>query len=794
MENQNTKKVLSECSNTQPNLYLGCGNPVNSMKKMDFLFTSGSSDAPAANLCTSTAISESLVSTRINNPPIIMNDTDDLTTSRRKSTNVEIASNQVTPSRGLSDCVAVDYKMNPELFTSQNKEEFKHILKKLRRRSTIGARGSPENNHLIQYIARQRRMKVQENLSQSSPCQDRNTLLKDKIAAFQSSFKALEETEEKAVHIHSTSNTRLHEQSTLSQTWSPEDMNDAFEENLTDKCMNGEGISVDIQMHSPKFPSWKPLLSGTNVMSKAVLVSPANAVESTGVSLVATPSTGISKSESGEDKKLSRNDTSQPSNKKVQFSEKQSFEIFDESKPPITPVGKGHSFPNSLRSVLKKTPVKIVSEGLKDLQGSSGEMATPICTGSFGPEERKNNSPDHHAPLIRTARNSDKRKCAVKAKKIIATKIEGQNQLSKLQKAKPSTKSKKTPAVRPKAAGKRRGRGKKKEEQKVFYGPRERILKKPLLSPILEITENASFRSSYPNTPSLNVSTSDDSSSDLHAKFIDDMMENKTNLPHAVGVDSHDQPSSPQEEDGLASSSVQLQELALNNGKQWFPGYVPEKISPEKLKSSLNGNEQVVGRDCLSSRTEMQLVELLNICGPTKNIKAKENSFFTVDFSAEVMSESNGVSFERNPRISRKSTEDFLNPEGTKSNSPGVPGGNLDRLPSCPWTADDIALLNHFEENRNITKKVRRSMRGQKDAKGEGLAWVEIPCKVPKRLSSVGPQESKYIVSKPYGPRRRSFCASEGSQLPVVGLESNTSASHLENLDKCQKGNMKFER
>ncbi|KAG8141332.1 hypothetical protein E2320_006960 [Naja naja] len=732
MENQHTKKVLSEYSNTQHNMYLGCGNTANSMKKMDFLFTSGSSDAPAANLCTSTAISESLGSTLINNSPIVMNDTDDLTTSRRKCTSIEIASNQVTPSRGLSDSMAVDYKINPELFTSQNKEEFKHILKKLRRRSTIGARGSPENNHLIQYIARQRRMKVQESLSQqSSPCQDRNTLLKDKIAAFQSSFKALDETEEKAVHIHSTSNTTLHEQSTLSQTRSPEDMNNAFEENLTNKCMSGDGISVDIQMHSPKFPSWKPLLSGTNVMSKAVLVSPANAVESTGVSLVATPSTGISKSESGEDKELSRNDTSQPSSKKVRFSEKQSFEIFDESKPPITPVGKGHSFPNSLRSVLKKTSVKIVSEGLKDLQGSSREMATPICTGSFDPEERKNNSPDHQAPLIRTTQNSAKRKCVVKAEKNLATKTEAQNQLSKLQKAKTSTKSKKTLV--------------------------------------------------------------NDSLSDLHAKFIDDMAENKMSLPHAVGVDSHDQPSSPQEEDGLASSSVQLQELAVNNGKQWLPGYVPEKVSPEKLKSSLNGNEQVVGRDCLSGRTEMQLVELLNICGPTKNNKAKENSFFTIDFAAEVMSKSNRVSFERNPRISRKSTEDFLKPEGTKSNSPGVPGGNLDALPSCPWTADDIALLNHFEENRNITKKVRRSMRGQKDAEGEGLAWIEVPCKVPKRLSSVGPQESKYAVSNPYGPRRRSFCASEGSQLPVVGLESNTSASHLENLDKCQKGNMKFE-
>ncbi|XP_013912344.1 PREDICTED: cell division cycle-associated protein 2-like [Thamnophis sirtalis] len=631
--------------------------------------------------------------------------------------------------------------------------------------------------------------------SKSSPCHLRNTLLKDKIAAFQSSFKALEETEEKTVHILPTSNTKLPEQSTLSQTWCPEDTNNAFEENLNNKFMNRDGISVDIQMHSSRFPPQKPLLSGANVMPKAIQVSPANAVETTRVSLVAAPSTGVSKNERGEDKELSRNNTSQPSSKKVRFSEKQRLQIFDESKPPITPVGKGHSFPNSLRSVLKKTPVKIASEGLKDLQGSSEEMATPICTGSFDPEERKDNSPDHQAPLIRPTRNSAKRKCVVEAEeKRLAIKIEVQNQLNQLQKAKTSTKFKKNPAVRPKVAGKRRGRKKKKQEQKVFYGPRERVSKKPFLSPIPEITENTSFCSSYPNTPTLNVSTSDDSLSVLHATFIDETAEDKKSLPCALGVDSHDQHSSPREEDGSASSFMQLQELALNNRKQCLPGYVPEKISPEKLKISLNGNEQVAGRDCLSSRTEMQLVELLNICGPSKNIKATENSFFTVDFATEVMSENNGVNFKRNPRKSRRLTEDLLRTKGTESKSPGnstgIPGGNLGELPPCSWTADDIALLNHFEENRNVTKKVRRSMRGQKDAESEGLAWVEIPCKAPKRLSLAGPQESKPAVSSLNGPRRRrSFCAlkAEKDQGVPVNVPRNRRASLGYKSDCCYR-------
>ncbi|KAM6432475.1 cell division cycle-associated protein 2 isoform 2-T3 [Liasis olivaceus] len=517
MENQNTTKVLSECSNTQRNLYLGHGNLTNSMKKMDYLFTRGSSGAPVANVCTSTVISESVNtvgSTLMNNHSGTMNDTNDLTTAKRKSevkTNIDIANSQVTPSRDFSDSTAADYGITPEFFTKQCKEESKNILKKFRRRSTIGARGSPENNSLIQYIAQQRRMKTQETLSQFSPFQHQNTLLKDKIAAFQSSFKSLEETEEKAIHIHITSNTRPHEPSELGQAQSLEDKNNVFEENLNNKFMNGDGVSADIQMLSTRFPSWEPLLSGTNIMSKAIPVSPVNTVESTSVSLVATPSMGISKSEcdpQSVNKELSRNDTSQHSCKKVRFSEKQNLEIFDESKPPVTPVEKGHLFSNSLRSVLKKTPVKILPEGLKDLQGSSEEVATPICPGISDLEELKNNSPDYLAPSIRTTRTSAKRKCVVKAEeKNLATKIEAKNQPGKFQKAKTSMKSKKAPAAQHKFMGKRKRRGKK--EQKALYGQRETILRKPLLSPILEAVEDASFFSSHSNTPTLNVSTSD---------------------------------------------------------------------------------------------------------------------------------------------------------------------------------------------------------------------------------------------------------------------------------------------
>ncbi|NXE08566.1 CDCA2 protein, partial [Lophotis ruficrista] len=59
--------------------------------------------------------------------------------------------------------------------------------------STIGVRGSPENNSLIQYLAQQRSNRQKEAFNQVSPFNRANVRsLKDKIDAFQSSFKDAE--------------------------------------------------------------------------------------------------------------------------------------------------------------------------------------------------------------------------------------------------------------------------------------------------------------------------------------------------------------------------------------------------------------------------------------------------------------------------------------------------------------------------------------------------------------------------------------------------------------------------
>ncbi|XP_041280788.1 cell division cycle-associated protein 2 [Onychostruthus taczanowskii] len=67
---------------------------------------------------------------------------------------------------------------------------------KFRRRSTIGLRGSPENNTLIRYLAQQRSSRQKEAFTQICPFKPASVRsLKDKIGAFQASFESLQEAE-----------------------------------------------------------------------------------------------------------------------------------------------------------------------------------------------------------------------------------------------------------------------------------------------------------------------------------------------------------------------------------------------------------------------------------------------------------------------------------------------------------------------------------------------------------------------------------------------------------------------
>uniref|UniRef100_A0A2K6CPW9 Cell division cycle associated 2 n=1 Tax=Macaca nemestrina TaxID=9545 RepID=A0A2K6CPW9_MACNE len=93
--------------------------------------------------------------------------------------------------------------ITPESFVRNSTGKSSSYLKKSRRRSAVGARGSPETNHLIRFIARQQNIKnarksplAQDSPSQGSPALYRNVnSLRERISAFQSAFHSIKENE-----------------------------------------------------------------------------------------------------------------------------------------------------------------------------------------------------------------------------------------------------------------------------------------------------------------------------------------------------------------------------------------------------------------------------------------------------------------------------------------------------------------------------------------------------------------------------------------------------------------------
>lgn len=91
----------------------------------------------------------------------------------------------------------------PESLVKNSSEKSSSYLKKSRRRSTIGTRGSPETNHLIRFIAQQRILKnakrsplAQDSPFHGSPGLYRNVnSLRERMSAFQSAFHPIKENE-----------------------------------------------------------------------------------------------------------------------------------------------------------------------------------------------------------------------------------------------------------------------------------------------------------------------------------------------------------------------------------------------------------------------------------------------------------------------------------------------------------------------------------------------------------------------------------------------------------------------
>uniref|UniRef100_A0A7M4G017 Cell division cycle associated 2 n=1 Tax=Crocodylus porosus TaxID=8502 RepID=A0A7M4G017_CROPO len=291
-----------------------------------------------------------------------------------------------------------DFNITPESFTKQSTGQAKSSLK-FRRRSTIGVRGSPENNTLIRYLAEKKRNRQEDHLKQGSPFDHQHVgSLKDRMHTFQSAFQSVQEDEEKnclpgLLQEERESQTVYYSQNKLPflkrNEWAQ------LNGELTSECKKiayKESLKQDLRNDDKTFPGIQrcSIVSPPREASTETAYALLNITESAYLSLKAIPSRNILKtvqedfSSGGSNENVRSNTTLQLRGKRVKFAEELSLEIFDKAMPPVTPLQKDNistieqsQSGSSLRSVLKKTPIKHLMESVKEnLNISRGEKVT----------------------------------------------------------------------------------------------------------------------------------------------------------------------------------------------------------------------------------------------------------------------------------------------------------------------------------------------------------------------------------------------------------------------------------
>ncbi|XP_066062437.1 cell division cycle-associated protein 2 isoform X2 [Chamaea fasciata] len=247
--------------------------------------------------------------------------------------------------------------------------------RKFRRRSTIGLRGSPENNTLIRYLAQQRSGRQKETFSQISPFEAAKVRpLKDKIDAFQTSFESLQEAEGEPGLSH------LSQEKGSSQNRSPLDK------------------EPNLQRWSEKFTlgtrgaAWKGNLSGIGSRSELRICSilsphgivPDPAAAKEWVFEQQNPLKSLEPVVTGDSLETSHVPRCDRSDAVSHLSPRKAepvedLGILDGNQTPGTPVGPGNNSPGCelsqssslLRSILKKTPGLELRDSPKEYPNSA---------------------------------------------------------------------------------------------------------------------------------------------------------------------------------------------------------------------------------------------------------------------------------------------------------------------------------------------------------------------------------------------------------------------------------------
>ncbi|XP_010179593.1 PREDICTED: cell division cycle-associated protein 2, partial [Mesitornis unicolor] len=819
-----------------------------------------------------------------------------------------ISENQRKKPVDFATVTIAEFGISQESFTKRSLGKSPLSPLKYRRRSAIGARGSPENNSLIQYLAQQRSNRQNQAFTQqASPFKYENVRsLKDKINAFQASFKSVQEAERETGFSgrsqvddapqeagSSQNKVPFTEERNLAQ-WSEKftlgNSGDVLKESLKHNLTNSSRSAVKI---------CTILSSGQDVtvtepaaaVSKEQVYEPHNPIES--LETVLMRDILVHDFSSDHIAKDVRSNVSDLSRKKVSFAEEVSLEIFDESKPPITPPVTptqpgnssldGHG--SQLRSVLKKTPTKQLMDGTKEyssdaVHGGGGEcLAVSNCAGiiealqtekteshssekpkkkrvTFGevlsPEIfdetlpantplRKGGTPVRHPGLqssspfawsrlteeplpqpnfdcidecieplevlvessvaaedpspvenaeaetgksdMITTHSAKRKRSAVSegtdlsisgatdAKNATDTK---NPRKTKSQRQKNTT----TPAAKKTQKSKHTGYGKrrKKKVKKSLYGEREMASKKPLLSPILEISEVLSAASS-PKSPKSNAFFSEDifvdktkfrnACEDVQQKPVVERMQEEN--PCAVHVSSKD----PDTVEASSSNDAAFQgsdgDLHSASGiDHKLSSIVPDGKCDFDASDYFQQEEETAcvkeakGSGSLIENKKLQ-GNLLNEAEQVTGLEFLEQQDTRVHEGAQrpQCPQTDSVTGSPPRRRRRRSSAIYFPPVENleiNGNSFPVSSFNVEEVLSAPVLRNDSSEPFRRASSSSGNKRVRRSMRLHKDAEIEGLAWIQVPsetqnnppllgsaCKIRRRISTSILTESENI-------------------------------------------------
>ncbi|XP_010214707.1 PREDICTED: cell division cycle-associated protein 2 [Tinamus guttatus] len=686
-----------------------------------------------------------------------------------------------------------EFGITPESFTKQSVGK-SPSLSKFRRRSTIGVRGSPENNSLIRYLAQQRASRQKELSAQTSPFNYQNAgSFKDKICAFQTSFKSVQEDEGEIGPSQVTDAFQEANYYFSPDYVTKEDRNNATSDLTRKKVSFAEELSL--QTYDETKVPVTPLQRG-NILSQEHTQSGSrirSVLKRTPVKQVMDGSVKVYFKFTKQSiyalkiEKTEQHGSEKQKKKRVTFGEDLSPEIFDRTLPASTPLHKGATpvrHPGSQSnspftgSSLTEEPLSQPNFDCSDeslLKGT--EPLQELMEDYVAPEGflSAENKEETDRSSKRVIRSCTKRKYgtiseetdssiskATSAKNTSSAKNPRKSKFQR-QKSRTISDAEKAPRVKRTSYGKRR---RKKKVKKSLYGEREMASKKPLLSPIPEIPEVFSSASS-PNTPKqmqdnhktnvvfpgnglLNDFKSSNTYEDVQQKKVVERMKGKN-------IDIiHTCPSSKELDTVEASSSQDALFEAAGDSKsassfdyQFSNTVVPEAKcifdTPEQGQESACIEEEKEEKN--NSLTENKKLQgnFLNKAEPLTRLEFLELQDTGVHKDAQRMECSpKDCSRGKPPRKERNSpvcTSYIKNLDfGASGNNFSISSFNVEEVLSAAHLKNDSLEESFRMSNASDGKRrVRRSMRLHKDAETEGLAWIQAPDEIqmkPQLLAS----------------------------------------------------------